>query len=53
MGALFDSPMRRRVRASWAFVGSPLRIVLLVRMANCRGGLFDFEYVFPVGVVLV
>ena len=28
MGALFASPMRRRVIVSWALVGTPLRIVL-------------------------
>ena len=27
-GALLASPMRRRVIVSWAFVGTPLRIVL-------------------------
>ena len=28
IGALFASPIRRRVIVSWAFVGTPLRIVL-------------------------
>ena len=53
MGALFDSPMRRRVSASCAFVGIPLRIVLMVRWEMLLGILFDFEDFLPMGIVSV
>lgn len=53
MGALFASPMRRRVSASCAFVGMPFRIVLMVRWETFQGILFYFEDFLPMGVVSV
>lgn len=34
-GAWLASPRRRRVRVSWAFVGTPFRIVLLEDVSGC------------------
>ena len=53
MGVLFASPMRRSVSASCAFVGIPLRIVLMVRWEMLQGILSDFEYFLPMGIVSV
>ncbi len=41
-GARFASPMRKRVIVSWAFVGTPLRIVLgiwLAMSSECKLGM--------------
>ncbi len=46
MGALFASPIRRRVIVSWAFVGTPLRIVL-GRVSKFSWGGREFADVLP------
>ena len=59
MGALFASPIRRRVMVSWALVGTPLRIVLR-RISQLFGILrwvfdilSDLKQLLPVGEILV
>lgn len=58
MGALLASPIRRRVIVSWAFVGTPLRIVLgrVSQLVGIRGWLdvlSDLKKLLPVWEVLV
>ena len=58
MGALFASPIRRRVMVSWAFVGTPLRIVLeciswLIEIYDFFDILSDLKQLLPVREILI
>ena len=59
MGALFASPIRRRVMVSWALVGMPLRSVLgwVSKLVRIWQRIFDIlpelKQLLPVREVLV
>lgn len=57
-GAAFVSPIRSRVRVSWAFVGTPLKRELESNISYCpyscgRGILLQFRQLLPVRIFAV